>query len=258
MYTVLIESIGGMPPPQMFEEKIDTNITLLHIQETYQDYNDNSNEEITDTSLKEYLTKVDKIPKLTKEEEINLLEKIAKGDEASLKQFVNSHLKLVVMITIKWSQKGNSNLSDLIQEGNIALIKAVHTFNSTKGYKFEDYAKLLINQSMGYALAKDNLIHIPPDTIRLMRSLLYTYTFLQTKLQRNPTIEELATEMKTSKKYIEKLIMRMPQNFIPLLEDNQDIENTENQTDIEDIITQIDVDIFKKQLPDLLSQLSNK
>ena len=87
MYTVLIESIGGMPPPQMFEEKIDTNITLLHIQETYQDYNDNSNEEITDTSLKEYLTKVDKIPKLTKEEEINLLEKIAKGDEASLKQF---------------------------------------------------------------------------------------------------------------------------------------------------------------------------
>jgi RNA polymerase primary sigma factor len=249
-----IESTERIPSPQRIEAQ---NSAFLNILETYATPNRNNTEENTDTSLEGYLRKITKIPTLTQKEESDLL---SNGDEDSLDVVVEAHLKLVATVSRRWFNKENVNvdLSDLIQEGNIALINATRTFDPTKGYNFEGWATLLINQSIGHALVRNYPIHIPPETIRLMRSLQDTYTVLQTKLQRNPTAEEIAKEMKTDRKYIEKLIMRIPQDFTSLSGNKIDIEDTESQEDIEDIITQIDIDSFKKHLPDLLSQLSDR
>ena len=252
MHTMSIESTERIPLPQRIEAQ---NSAFLNILETYATPNGNDNKEITDTSLDKYLAEIEKIPTLTQKEENDLL---SNGGEDSRGVIVQSHLKLVVTVSKRRFQKGNLDLSDLIQVGNIALINATRTFDPTKGYNFEGWATLLINQSIGHELVRNCPIHIPPDTIRLMRSLQDTYTVLQTKLQRNPTTAEIAEETGISKKYIESLIKRMPQNFTPLLEDKIDIEDTESQEVIEDIITQIDIDSFKKHLPDLLSQLSDK
>ena len=161
-------------------------------------------DEITDTSyeginvddpVRMYLREIGRIPLLTFDEELDLAKKVLKGDEEAKQKLAESNLRLVVSIAKKYVGRGMLFL-DLIQEGNMGLIKAVEKFDYTKGFKFSTYATWWIRQAITRAIADQaRTIRIPVHMVETINKLIRTSRHLLQQLGREPTPEEIAAEM---------------------------------------------------------------
>ena len=148
-----------------------------------------------DDSVKMYLKEIGKIDLLEPEEERIIAQKMAEGDEDAKETLINSNLRLVVSIAKKYMNRGLS-LLDLIQEGNIGLIKAVDKFDYTKGFKFSTYATWWIRQAITRAIADQaRTIRIPVHMVETINKLTRIQRQLVQDLGREPTTEELAEAM---------------------------------------------------------------
>ena len=161
-------------------------------------------DEITDTSfegisvddpVRMYLREIGRIPLLTYDEELELAKKILEGDEDAKQKLAESNLRLVVSIAKKYVGRGMLFL-DLIQEGNMGLIKAVEKFDYTKGFKFSTYATWWIRQAITRAIADQaRTIRIPVHMVETINKLIRTSRHLLQQLGREPSPEEIAAEM---------------------------------------------------------------
>ena len=148
-----------------------------------------------DDPVRMYLREILKIPLLTYDEELDLAKKILTGDEEAKQKLAESNLRLVVSIAKKYVGRGMLFL-DLIQEGNMGLIKAVEKFDYTKGYKFSTYATWWIRQAITRAIADQaRTIRIPVHMVETINKLIRTSRHLLQKNGREPTPEEIAEEM---------------------------------------------------------------
>ena len=148
-----------------------------------------------DDPVRMYLREIGKIPLLTYDQEIELAKGILEGDEDCKKKLSESNLRLVVSIAKKYVGRGMLFL-DLIQEGNMGLIKAVEKFDYTKGYKFSTYATWWIRQAITRAIADQaRTIRIPVHMVETINKLIRTSRHLLQQLGREPTPEEIAKEM---------------------------------------------------------------
>ena len=198
------EKVGVDLLPDDFEEEPDVE-DLKEVEEL-------KLEEITETSfegvniddpVRMYLREIGKIPLLTFEQELDLAQKILEGDEEAKQKLSESNLRLVVSIAKKYVGRGMLFL-DLIQEGNMGLIKAVEKFDYTKGFKFSTYATWWIRQAITRAIADQaRTIRIPVHMVETINKLIRTSRNLLQQLGREPTPEEIAQEMEIS---VEKVI----------------------------------------------------
>ena len=182
--------------PDDFEEEPDIE-DLKEVEELKLD-------EITDTSfegisvddpVRMYLREIGKIPLLTFDEELDLAKRILEGDEEAKQKLAESNLRLVVSIAKKYVGRGMLFL-DLIQEGNMGLIKAVEKFDYTKGFKFSTYATWWIRQAITRAIADQaRTIRIPVHMVETINKLIRTSRNLLQQIGREPTPEEIAKEM---------------------------------------------------------------
>ena len=148
-----------------------------------------------DDPVKMFLKEIGKIPLLTYEQENQLAERMVQGDTSAKKQLIESNLRLVVSIAKKYIGRGMHFL-DLIQEGNLGLIKAVDKFDQSKGYKFSTYATWWIRQAITRAIADQaRTIRIPVHMVETINKLIRTSRHLLQTLGREPTPEEIAAEL---------------------------------------------------------------
>ena len=148
-----------------------------------------------DDPVRMYLREIGKIPLLTFEEELELAKRVLEGDEEAKKKLAESNLRLVVSIAKKYVGRGMLFL-DLIQEGNMGLIKAVEKFDYTKGYKFSTYATWWIRQAITRAIADQaRTIRIPVHMVETINKLIRTSRLLLQRLGREPSPEEIAEEI---------------------------------------------------------------
>ncbi|HJJ05212.1 MAG TPA: RNA polymerase sigma factor RpoD [Clostridiaceae bacterium] len=175
------------PDPDDLEEVEEINIEDIDV---------NNIEGVnTDDPVRMYLREIGKIPLLSYDEELELAEKVLKGDEEAKQKLAESNLRLVVSIAKKYVGRGMLFL-DLIQEGNMGLIKAVEKFDYTKGYKFSTYATWWIRQAITRAIADQaRTIRIPVHMVETINKLIRTSRHLLQQFGREPTPEEIAKEM---------------------------------------------------------------
>ena len=142
-----------------------------------------------------YLKEIGKVPLLTADEEIELAQRMEEGDEEAKKRLAEANLRLVVSIAKRYVGRGMLFL-DLIQEGNLGLIKAVEKFDYRKGYKFSTYATWWIRQAITRAIADQaRTIRIPVHMVETINKLIRVSRQLLQELNREPTPEEIAKEM---------------------------------------------------------------
>ena len=152
-------------------------------------------ENVEQSSLDIYLKQISSIPLISIEEEIKLAKKIEKGDERAREKMITANLRLVVKIAKDYDNIGLS-LLDLINEGNIGLMKAVERFDPTKGGKLSTYASWWIKQSIKRALANQSkTIRLPVHMVDRVNQIRRCISILSEKLGRDPTDDELAEEM---------------------------------------------------------------
>ena len=148
-----------------------------------------------DDPVRMYLREIGRIPLLSYDEELELAKKVLAGDEAAKQKLAESNLRLVVSIAKKYVGRGMLFL-DLIQEGNMGLIKAVEKFDYTKGYKFSTYATWWIRQAITRALADQaRTIRLPVHMVETMNKITRAQRKLVQKLNRDPTAEEISEEL---------------------------------------------------------------
>ena len=148
-----------------------------------------------DDPVRMYLREIGRIPLLTFEQELDLAKRILDGDEEAKQKLAESNLRLVVSIAKKYVGRGMLFL-DLIQEGNMGLMKAVEKFDYTKGFKFSTYATWWIKQAITRAIADQaRTIRIPVHMVETINKLIRTSRHLLQQLGREPTPEEIAEEM---------------------------------------------------------------
>jgi len=148
-----------------------------------------------DDPVRMYLREIGRIPLLSYEEELDLAQRVIQGDEAAKQKLTESNLRLVVSIAKKYVGRGMLFL-DLIQEGNMGLIKAVEKFDYEKGFKFSTYATWWIRQAITRAIADQaRTIRIPVHMVETINKLIRTSRHLLQQLGREPTPEEISKEM---------------------------------------------------------------
>lgn len=156
-------------------------------------------------SIKAYLKEIRSIPLLTAEEEIALAKKIKKGNKEARKKMIRSNLRIVVNIAKRYAYFGMP-LMDLIEEGNVGLMRAVDKFNPKRGFRFSTYAAWWIRQAIGRAISEQGrLIRVPVYISDLIAKWKKTSESLTQKLGRFPNEDELAGEMKVSTAKIKQI-----------------------------------------------------
>ena len=168
-----------------------------------------------DDPVRMYLREIGRIPLLTYDEELELAKKVLEGDEAAKQKLAESNLRLVVSIAKKYVGRGMLFL-DLIQEGNMGLIKAVEKFDYTKGFKFSTYATWWIRQAITRAIADQaRTIRIPVHMVETINKLIRVSRQLLQELGRDPKPEEIAKEMDMSEEKVRE-IMKIAQDPVSL------------------------------------------
>jgi len=143
-------------------------------------------------SLEKYLQEIGKVDLITPEEEVQLALRIKQGDQVALEKLTKSNLRFVVSVAKQYQNQGLS-LSDLINEGNLGLIKAAQRFDETRGFKFISYAVWWIRQSILQALAEQSrIVRLPLNKVGLTNKISKAYSFLEQEYERAPSTEELA------------------------------------------------------------------
>ena len=143
-------------------------------------------------SLDKYLHDISKLDLITAEEEVVLARLIREGNNEALDKLTKSNLRFVVSVAKQYQNQGMT-LQDLINEGNVGLIKAAHRFDETRGFKFISYAVWWIRQSILQAIAEQaRIVRLPLNRIGIMNKIAKAYSTLEQELQREPKIEEIA------------------------------------------------------------------
>ena len=149
-------------------------------------------------SLEKYLQEIGKVELLTPEEEIELAKKIKHGDQLALEKLTKANLRFVVSVAKQYQNQGLS-LGDLINEGNLGLIKAAKRFDETRGFKFISYAVWWIRQSIKQALGEQSrIVRLPLNRVSAVNRVGKAFSVLEQKFERKPTKSELAEELDMS------------------------------------------------------------
>lgn len=154
-------------------------------------------------SLDKYLLEISKYKLVIAEVEVELAKRIKQGDMDALRQLINANLRFVVSVAKQYQNQGLS-LPDLINEGNLGLIKAAQRFDETRGFKFISYAVWWIRQSILQALAeKARIVRLPLNQIGAIKKIYRSFSRLEQEYQREPTTDEVALLIKQSPKIVE-------------------------------------------------------
>lgn len=157
-------------------------------------------------SIEKYLQEIGKEKLLLADEEVVLAKRIKEGDSDALEKLVKANLRFVVSVAKQYQNQG-LQLSDLINEGNLGLIKAAEKFDETKGFKFISYAVWWIRQSIMQSLVEQaRIVRIPINKVGSFNKIMQTMQMFEQEFQREPTHEELEQILKMNKKEIEELI----------------------------------------------------
>lgn len=220
-------------------------------------------DDIADDSVRLYLREIGKIPLLSSEDELNLAQRVVKGDREAKDQMAEANMRLVVSIAKRYVGRG-LDLLDLIQEGNTGLLRAVEKFDPDKGFKFSTYATWWIRQAITRAIADQaRTIRIPVHMFETINKLLRTQRRLTQELNREPTNEEIAKAMELEVDKIEH-IMKIKQDITSL---DASIRDDEEDSVLSDFIEDEDTvspedsatgQLLKEQVKDMLSALTDR
>ena len=154
-------------------------------------------------SLEKYLQEIGKVDLLTPEEEVDLAKKIKQGDQLALEKLTKANLRFVVSVAKQYQNQGLS-LSDLINEGNLGLIKAAQRFDETRGFKFISYAVWWIRQSILQALAEQSrIVRLPLNKVGSLNKINKAFSQLEQEYEREPSPEELAAQLEIPTEEVE-------------------------------------------------------
>jgi RNA polymerase primary sigma factor len=143
-------------------------------------------------SLDKYLQEIGRVDLITSEEEVNLARRIREGDTVALEKLTKANLRFVVSVAKQYQNYGLT-LGDLINEGNLGLIKAAKRFDETRGFKFISYAVWWIRQSIMQSLAEQSrIVRLPLNRVSGLNKILKTFSTLEQQFQREPSTQELA------------------------------------------------------------------
>ncbi|MEY9091781.1 RNA polymerase sigma factor RpoD [Paenibacillus sp. RC84] len=209
-----------------------------------------------------YLKEIGRVPLLSAENEVDLAKRIEQGDEEAKRRLAEANLRLVVSIAKRYVGRGMLFL-DLIQEGNMGLIKAVEKFDHTKGYKFSTYATWWIRQAITRAIADQaRTIRIPVHMVETINKLIRVSRQLLQELGREPTPEEIAKEMELSTDKVRE-IMKIAQEPVSLETPIGEEDDSHLGDFIEDQEALAPADaaayeLLKEQLEDVLDTLTER
>ncbi|MGB1247433.1 MAG: sigma-70 family RNA polymerase sigma factor [Chitinophagales bacterium] len=154
-------------------------------------------------SLEKYLQEIGKVDLLTPDDEVELAQRIRQGDQIALEKLTKANLRFVVSVAKQYQNQGLS-LSDLINEGNLGLIKAAQRFDETRGFKFISYAVWWIRQSILQALAEQSrIVRLPLNKVGSLNKINKAFSKLEQQFEREPTAEELAAVLELQASEIE-------------------------------------------------------
>ena len=153
-------------------------------------------------SLDKYLQEIGKVDLLTPDEEVDLAKRIREGDQLALEKLTKANLRFVVSVAKQYQNQGLS-LGDLINEGNLGLIKAAQRFDETRGFKFISYAVWWIRQSILQALAEQSrIVRLPLNRVGSLNKISKTFSELEQKFEREPSPDELAEVLEVATKEV--------------------------------------------------------
>jgi RNA polymerase primary sigma factor len=154
-------------------------------------------------SLDKYLQEIGKVDLITADVEVELAKRIRAGDLMALEKLTKANLRFVVSVAKQYQNNGLS-LGDLINEGNVGLVKAASRFDETRGFKFISYAVWWIRQSILQALAEQSrVVRLPLNRVGTLNKISKTHALLEQKFQREPSTEEIAAEMNVTLEEVE-------------------------------------------------------
>ncbi len=216
----------------------------------------------TDDPVRMYLKEIGKIPLLSPSEELQLAKRMNDGDEAARERLAEANLRLVVSIAKRYAGRG-MQLLDLIQEGNLGLIKAVEKFDYRKGYKFSTYATWWIRQAITRAIADQaRTIRIPVHMVETMNRVIRTSRTLTQELGREPGAEEIAAKLDLPAQRVQE-ILKMSQEPVSLETPVGEEDDSHLSDFIRDEHVQVPVEaatytILREQLVEVLSTLTER
>ena len=150
-----------------------------------------------------YFQEIAQYPLLTRQQEKELTSKIKEGDKIAKDQFIKSNLRLVVSIAKQY--QGQLSINDLIQEGNIGLLKAVNRFDGEKGVPFISYAQYWIRQAMSRAISQNHVIHLPINLADTLKKIRKIERKLEQKFEREPSNQEIAERLDLTEKEVKEI-----------------------------------------------------
>ncbi|HEY5463482.1 MAG TPA: RNA polymerase sigma factor RpoD/SigA [Hanamia sp.] len=175
-------------------------------------------------SLEKYLQEIGRVELITPEEEVNLAKLIKQGDQKALDKLTRANLRFVVSVAKQYQNQGLT-LPDLINEGNLGLIKAAQRFDETRGFKFISYGVWWIRQSIMQALAEQSrIVRLPLNKVGLTNRIARAYSQLEQEYERAPSLEELANYLEVDLEEVEAT-MRMASRHVSMdspLSDGED------------------------------------
>jgi RNA polymerase primary sigma factor len=220
-------------------------------------------DDVADDSVRLYLREIGKIPLLNAEEELELAHRVVAGDKRAKDKMAEANMRLVVSIAKRYVGRG-LDLLDLIQEGNTGLLRAVEKFDPDKGFKFSTYATWWIRQAITRAIADQaRTIRIPVHMVETINKLLRTQRRLTQELNREPTNEEIASEMEIDVDKVEH-IMKIKQDISSL---DASIRDEDEESVLADFIEDEDTispeesatnQLLKEQVKNVLGALSER
>ncbi len=158
-------------------------------------------------SLDKYLQEIGRVDLISADEEVELARRIKEGDHAAMERLVKANLRFVVSVAKQYQNQGLT-LPDLINEGNLGLIKAAQRFDETRGFKFISYAVWWIRQSILQALAEQaRIVRLPLNKIGSINKINRTFSELEQKFEREPSAEEIALVLEMSEQEVKESLM---------------------------------------------------
>lgn len=215
-------------------------------------------------SLDKYLQEIGKVDLLTGDEEVELAKRIKKGDQVALHALINANLRFVVSVSKQYQNQGLT-LPDLINEGNLGLIKAAERFDETRGFKFISYAVWWIRQSILQALAEQaRIVRLPLNKIGSINKINKVFIQLEQRFERSPTHEEIAKELEIAPKEVKEAMASAGQHVsmdAPIIPDDNN-SNTNDAFLSQDITSLPDrsliTESLRREIDRTLSTLSQR
>ena len=212
-------------------------------------------------TLDKYLSDIAKEALLTTDEEVELAQRIKAGDQAALDKLVRANLRFVVSVAKQYQNQGLS-LQDLIDEGNLGLVKAAQRFDETRGFKFISYAVWWIRQSILQAVAEQaRIIRLPMNQVGALAKVKKAVSLLEQKLERRPTLKEIAEEVNMPEDKVDQLLSlnsRAVSTDAPLDDEDDanflDVYVNEDETKTDSVVEQESTSHAIRRSLDMLSE----